>query len=173
MNFDLIERKASMLINEIGLSSIPIPVEEIARRKNLIIRPFDFGEDISGALIIEGDKGVIGFNPNDPKVRQRFTIAHEIGHYVLHRPLSNLFFDQTSNFSIQFRSNSKSKDYLKERQANVFAAALLMPKNLLIAHTRNEKIDLSDERSLKVLARMFNVSSTAMAIRISNLNLIL
>jgi len=173
MNLELVERKAQALLNETKVNDFPISVEEVARKKNLVIRSFDFGEDVSGALIIEGDKGVIGYNPKDPKVRQRFTIAHEIGHYILHRPISNIFFDQTSNFSIQFRANSRiSKDGLKEREANVFAAALLMPKNLVVEATRNRKVDLSDEKSLRELARLFDVSSTAMAIRITHLQLI-
>lgn len=166
-----IERKAAFLISEVKITEMPVSVVSIAEKLGILIRAFEFGEEISGALIMEGGKGVIGFNSSESKVRQRFTIAHEIGHYVLHQPTSNIFFDEASSFSIKYRSNRKNDNPIQERQANAFAAALLMPQKFLIAEIKERNLDLNDEKSLKYLAKKFNVSITAMAIRLSDLKL--
>lgn len=78
---------------------------------------------------MDSGKGTIGFNPTESKTRQRFTIAHELGHFELHKQDSGLFVDK--EFKMLFRDqNSSSGEIRKEQEANAFAAAILMPENI-------------------------------------------
>lgn len=98
-------------------------------------------------------KPTISFNANEPQVRQRFTIAHELGHHCLeHGP--------------RFRDSSypsRSSDP-KETAANAFAAELLMPENAVRALVEIRKI-----HDVQTLARAFNVSNSAMEFRLRTL----
>jgi hypothetical protein len=101
---------------------------------------------------------IIKVNRNDPARRQRFTVAHEIGHYLLHR---NEIGDGITD-DVLYRSALSDR---REAQANRMAADLLMPQKLI-----DEWMDRA--RSLKVdnvigfLADKFNVSEAAMKIRL-------
>ena len=66
------------------------------------------GEGISGVLVVEGKRGAVGYNPTHPLVRRRYTIAHEIGHYVMHVKSSaqqSLFVDRY----VAFRDDQSSE----------------------------------------------------------------
>ena len=54
-----------------------------AHRLNLAVQSEALGDNVAGMLVIEGDRGAIGYNSTHALVRQRFTIAHEISHYLL------------------------------------------------------------------------------------------
>jgi len=165
-----IERITNDILNEIGINQLPIPVEEIAIRRGLQIKPYDLGENISGVLVINEGIGTIGYNPTESNVRKRFTIAHELGHYELHKHEMGLFIDK--QFVVEFRNqNSSTGEIRKEQEANAFAASLLMPEKFLLKEIRNRNFDLTDENSMKELAKIFNVSASAMTFRIANLNL--
>lgn len=165
-----IERLTTKILEELKMDKLPIPIHKIAESRGLAIKPYDLGEDISGVLVIESGKGTIGFNPTESMVRQRFTIAHELGHYELHKDGDELFVDKT--FKVLFRDQNSSKgEILKEQEANAFAAALLMPEHLIRKEIEKNSFDLSEENSMKKLAKTFNVSVPAMTFRISNLGL--
>lgn len=73
---------ARELLLRARIAEPPVPVEQLARNAGALIsyQPFE-AEDISGLLYrTAGTAPVIGVNSNNPKVRQRFTIAHELGH---------------------------------------------------------------------------------------------
>lgn len=86
----------------------------------------------------------------DPLVRKRFTVAHEIAHYLLHR---NLFRGELIDDAL-YRSTLSTP---VEAQANAFAAELLMPRHLL---------DQFPNKSARELAELFQVSEEAMNIRL-------
>lgn len=76
---------------------VPVPVELVAHRLNLQVKAALRGDDISGVLVVDNDQGMIGFNQAQAPVRQRFTIAHECGHFLLHQTeneASGLFVDR-------------------------------------------------------------------------------
>lgn len=171
-----IEKKALELILAFGGNKTEIDVFNIANNLNLEIKEHELGDNVSGVLYIEKGKGVIGCSPNQSLVRKRFTVAHEIGHYVLHRMNQVLFVDH-NHFKPVFRDNrSSTGEFIQEREANAFAAALLMPKQHLINTLNKTHFDLAgdDDKGVDVislLAKEFNVSTQAMAYRMSNLNL--
>jgi len=170
MNTKQIEKLASDILDEFHIEKLPIPIETIVKKRGLEIKAYDLGEDVSGALVIKDGKGTIGYNPTESKVRQRFTIAHELGHYELHKNDNGLFIDK--DFKVMFRDhNSSTGEFLMEQEANAFAAAILMPEKLLKVEMKRRYFDFSDDTSFKDLAKLFNVSVPAITYRIGNLNL--
>ncbi len=167
------EQQALKVLKDTGLYQIPIPVEDVARHIGLRVEAVKFGDDVSGALMIKDSNGVIGYNASHPRVRQRFTVAHEIGHWELHRNDSNLFVDKQYRVAIALRDDLSSRgESRQEIEANAFAAALLIPSELLLQEIRKHHFDLAtDERTLSDLAKLFKVSVQAMTIRLVNLGL--
>ena len=170
-----IEKRASLIIEEYNGKQSRIDVEKIARNMGLKIIVDDLGKNVTGVLFIKNGQGVIGYNPdeNTSNVRKRFTIAHELGHYILHRLDNNIFVDK-KEFKAVFRRdhNSTTGEHKQEREANAFAAALLMPEHLLIKEINKKSFDLGgDNDIINTLASKFEVSTQAMAYRIANLNL--
>lgn len=164
-----IEEKTAQILSELDINELPIPIKKIADYIGVQIQSYDLGENISGVLVIKNDRGIIGVNPNESSVRQRFTIAHELGHYVLHKNTNeSIFVDK--DFSVLFRNqDSSTGEYKREQEANSFAASILMPKGMLEEQIQKHFIDLTDEIALKGLAKKFDVSLIAMTIRLSNL----
>lgn len=105
---------------------LPVPIEELARLAGISKIEAITSDGFEGALISNSEKseGAIFFNANRPLPRRRFTIGHELGHFLLpwHRQTS---FNCTSN-DISSRANA---DW--EIQANQFSAELLMPRQLV------------------------------------------
>ncbi len=150
-----------------------VDVKLVAEKLGLTVEPHDLGPNISGVLYIDKGKGTIGYNKFESPVRQRFTIAHEIGHFILHRLQSEIFVDK-KEFKVMYRAEHSVKgDAKQEREANAFAAALLMPKERLTKELQELSFDLGDDQddAIQRLAELFKVSTQAMAYRISNLNL--
>ena len=114
------------------------------------------------------DPTVIGVNAKHPPTRQRFTIAHEIAHHVLH---ASAAFHVDNRIAILRRDpkSSEGTDHT-EIEANVFAAELLMPSSLLATDLVDLRTsDLDDETEVKQLAKRYNVSPQAMTFRLANL----
>lgn len=175
-NRQTLEDIAKTTLKESGMDIVPINIGEVAKTLGLKLKPFPFEDDISGTLIIENDHAIIGYNQFESKVRIRYTIAHEISHYILHKDKSSVFLDKS--FQVQSRSNvhfrsqaSKNSEEVQkmEREANALAAALLMPSHLMAKETKKIDFDLGSEKAIKYLARLFDVSTQAMTYRLSNL----
>jgi Zn-dependent peptidase ImmA (M78 family) len=167
-----IETRARQILRETQTLRIPVPVDLIAHRLGLEVEGAALGHDVSGVLVVRGGKGLIGYNQADAPVRQRFTIAHEIAHYILHGTEdSGVFIDK--GYTAVFKRDGKSTkgEHLREIQANQFAAALLMPADLVRNAVRALRFDFSDERALKELANQFGVSTLAMSLRLANLEI--
>lgn len=152
---------------------IPVPVELIAHRLNLEVEAAPLGDDVSGVLVVGKNAGTIGYNSAQSPVRQRFTIAHEIGHYVLHAAESKdkLFIDKQYTASYRRDSASSTGGEIEEIQANSFAAALLMPEELIRQELKTMHFDMGNEDALFQLASKFEVSSQAMSIRLGSLGI--
>src|SRR5208282_4373426 len=80
-----IERAAQKLLEASEVTRAPIPVEELANALKIDVRYSEGSDDVSGALIRNADAVVIAVNSAQHENRQRFTIAHELGHFLLHR----------------------------------------------------------------------------------------
>ena len=127
-------------------------------------QPANLDSSISGLFVIKEQKPYIRFNNNESPQRQKFTIAHELGHYVLHKDIP-LFVEK--NEAVLYRNmDSTTGELLKEKEANAFAASLLMPKFMI-----DEQIDIIPNGIDPVshLSEVFKVSSQAMYYRLNNL----
>jgi Zn-dependent peptidase ImmA (M78 family) len=164
-----IEALVKNLLEEHRIQTPPVAVEPIARKLGAEIRyiPFQGKGEISGMVFREeGGRAVIGVNSLHHQNRQRFTIAHEIGHLLLHKH-RDVHVDKAL-----FRDDvaSQATDP-NEIAANRFAAELLMPKHLLMADLAQD-VDLENEDDLLGLARRYRVSVQALTFRLANLGLI-
>ena len=162
-----IELRAKRLLNGAGISEAPVPVERVAEHLGIGVEWSDLGRDCSGVLIRQGDRAVIGVNGSDHANRRRFTIAHEIGHYVLHE--RETYVD--TGYRVNFRDlDSGSGTRSEEIEANRFAAALLMPEAMVRKAFDDVAFELAgsgDDEELRELARRFGVSTQAMAYRLA------
>ncbi|MBS1511075.1 MAG: ImmA/IrrE family metallo-endopeptidase [Bacteroidetes bacterium] len=168
MNTKLIHSKVNAILKTIVPIELPINIEELAKKRGLDVLPYDLGQDVSGLLAIKDGKGTIGYNITDASVRRRFTIAHELGHYELHKEKSDLFVDQQF---IYRRQNSPLSFELKEmeNEANYFASCILMPTDQVRKALEIMDINLVTEDGIKELAKLFDVSTTAMSLRVNKL----
>jgi Zn-dependent peptidase ImmA (M78 family) len=165
-----VERKAESLLKELAISTPPVNVEEICKTLGVAVKPMDVKERVSGVLVLKNDKATVGYNRMDAPVRQRFTIAHELGHYALHQDTMQLFVDE--GYAVAYRdSRSSSGEVRREREANAFAAAILMPKYLVEQEVEKLSFDLGSDDALETLASRFDVSTQAMAYRLANLGI--
>lgn len=142
------------------LQSAPVKLSALASALGLRVIATDLPNGISGEIRpdIEPDKYVIRVNKKDSSRRQRFTVAHEIGHYLLHREaIGNGITDD-----VLYRSTLSDA---REAQANRIAADLLMPDHLVSDWLEKaKKLDIDDK--VGFLADKFNVSEAAMKIRL-------
>jgi len=173
----LIKAKVDELIASSEINSAPVNVGGIAQDLHLEVIRQDADESVSGFLL-KGidDGGIIGVNRRHNLSRQRFTIAHEIGHFLLH-DYEGVHFDGDSTTLQVYRrdANSSTGLDLNEREANLFAAELLMPESLLRDEMlKIEKLGLLDEsdETIRKLATKYRVSSSAMTYRLINLGYI-
>jgi Zn-dependent peptidase ImmA (M78 family) len=166
-----IELHVENIFKQYNVNKVPVPVEKIALKMNLAITPTDLGPGVSGALIVNDGKATIGINENDPNERRRYTIAHEIGHYILHNELNTLFVEKS--YFLAGNENASLSELKKEKEANAFASALLMPDELIKREIEKIKGDVNltnDEELVSYLAKKFDVSDVAMTRRLVALN---
>ena len=135
----------------------PIPVHRIAEESGVDVVFADFGkhtDTVAGFCDFKNAKLFV--NRKDRADRQSFTIAHELGHWILHR---DLFLSSPDLYPILPRFADPNRADPLEKEANHFAANLLVPEHLL------EPIK---EAPVAMLARAFGVSATMMGFRVRN-----
>lgn len=161
------------LLARVGVTEPPIPVESIAKLCGADIRfaPFDGNNgDVSGMLYQDGMRTIIGVNALHARTRQRFTMAHELGHLCLHSA-DKLHLDRDFRVAWRDEKSSQATD-VSEIEANEFAAELLMPAAMLERDLHGHRVDYEDDEQVSKLATRYRVSLQAMVIRLTNLGLI-
>ena len=166
MDIERIEEQTVEILKKNNCFTLPIEVEELAVNIGVKLEKVEVDDDVSGLFVMKKNKPYILYNALQSTNRTRFTIAHELGHYILHSYKTPLFIDKTSK--VLYRDNNSSTgEILMEREANAFAAALLMPKSLIRNELDKKISDVDDV--IQYLADKFQVSSQAMSFRLSNL----
>lgn len=163
-------RKAQSILRQFGAGTVPVDVNEIAQKLDISIFFEPLEESISGMLVIRQGRAAIGVNESHHPHRQRFTIAHELGHFLLHQEATKVFVDSTLTFYRDERSSDGI--YQQEIEANTFAAELLLPEQAVRAAFSQSNIDIFDDVAIARLAARFDVSAQALMIRLVRLNLI-
>ena len=148
------EREALKLLRKAGVFEPPVDPVMVARTEGVGVRFVVFAGESSGVSgLFDFEANEILVNNEEPGVRQTFTIAHELGHKILHEDWA-----RSELYNVLWRDPSKQVKDRREQEANAFAAALLMPKALM-----------DDYRILPIqkLARLFAVSEVAMKHRVN------
>jgi Zn-dependent peptidase ImmA (M78 family) len=175
-------RHIQNLVNQVlqtnEIQSAPVNIEKIAENLNIQIVEQSIEDEVAGFLLkgYDSKNALIGVNTHHHPNRQRFTIAHELGHYFLH-DYEGVHFDSKTTGLRMYLRNEKSATGtdLEEREANLFAAELLMPENLLEKDLADiEEIYLidDDDLTIKNLAKQYQVSVRALTYRLGNLGYI-
>jgi Zn-dependent peptidase ImmA (M78 family) len=144
------------VLERAGVRGVPVDIHRAAAALGLKIQYEQMADEMSGYLERRGDVWYVGVNSLHSGVRQRFTIAHEIAHFVLHRGRQENFRD------LIFTRRSMERNEM-EREADSFAAELLMPRDGLIEDIRGGVTNVNE------LAERFQVSGLAMKYRLMNL----
>lgn len=150
-----VERKANELTAP--YSAPPIPVHEIAENNGVNVVFADFGrhaEEVSGFCDFTGKRLYV--NRDDSPRRQAFTMAHELGHWLLHR---DIFTEDPDRYPVLPRFSDPNREDPLEKEANRFAACLLVPERLLRPVIG---------APITALADVFGVSRTMMEFRVKN-----
>jgi Zn-dependent peptidase ImmA (M78 family) len=166
-------KKLAQALIKIHKLIAPVDVKFLVQQEGIVIREESLEDSVSGMLVIKDNQSVIVVNINHHPNRQRFTIAHELGHYFLHKNSANVFFDE----SLLFFRDEKSAQGIKfqEIEANTFAAELLMPEQVMRERISQEPLDALDDVEQSAFGRLateFQVSCQALTIRLMRLGLI-
>lgn len=133
----------------------PVDVLACARVAGLPVYAIDLPKGVSGMIKLTSSNVFECYvDRSEPSVRQRFTAAHELGHFVLHR--KQIGRGLQDNYLLRAEGMSNSQ----EAEANRFAADLLMPRELISEAIASGTTDVLS------LARLFKVSEIAMSIRL-------
>lgn len=143
-------------MRQAGVEGVPVDVLRAAAALGVRVQFEPMTDEMSGYLERRDGQWVIGVNAHHSGVRQRFTIAHELGHFVLHRKEQQEFRD------VIFTRRTIGRDNM-EREADAFAAQLLMPEESVIRDVRGGLTNVH------ALAERYNVSSLAMKYRLISL----
>ncbi|EMP2054347.1 ImmA/IrrE family metallo-endopeptidase [Enterobacter kobei] len=143
---------------------LPIAIGAIAKDFGINVKVSTLAAGISGEIKDENGAIVIRVNRHDTKERQRFTLAHEIAHFLLHRDRIG------DGITDDILYRSKLSDFM-EVQANRLAADILMPGHLLERKILEltQTAELRDEQKIERLAEVAGVSTTAIKIRLGKI----
>lgn len=154
--------------------SAPVDVEQIATSEGLPVFHQQLQQDVSGLLIRQNGQTFCFVNSQDHERRQRFTLGHELGHFLLgHLNQTNdpVHVDK-GNFVVFRDSKSRTGLVPIEVEANRFSAALLMPRQLIEISIKNFGDGPYNDAHITALAEEFNVSEQAMTLRLARLGYI-
>lgn len=159
-------KTATEILGEFGGNEFPLNLEKMLENIGISALPMDFTAleeklnkgHILGLVLSDADNAVIYYSKDDTPNRQRFTIAHELGHICGH-----LQPDSTDYPYIDWRIEEQSEDY-DEIKANIFAGELLIPLQKLKEVYLNMAIPNSRD-----LAVAFGVSINVMEKRLDYL----
>lgn len=158
INENLENLTSNILLNN-DLYKIPVNILKIAKANDIAVFTADLEKKILGAIRYDkqNKKYTILLNEKQSYEQQRFTLAHELGHFFLHKQILE---SEELHVDIMYKIENE-----QEAEVDYFAGALLMNKLLL------EKM-YEKNQSIRELAEMFEVSVSVMTIRLDTIGLI-
>lgn len=156
--YEKAQRLAEETLKKHGMHAPIVNVFAIAQREGLSLKEFSPSEveleNVAG--FFDPASKTIFVNKTDPAYRQTFTVAHELGHYLLGH--------DASKYGVlpRWQAPGAEKEP-EEKEADCFAANLLVPEEMLKKTMREYGLTLKDE---EILARMFGVSKDVMHYRL-------
>ena len=166
-------KKAEQFCIEHNVVQYPVKVVDLCRAENISVFEQYLPAGVSGFIVIQdehfenyGTGRLIVVNLADSARRRRFTIAHELAHYILHKDESLTYYahrDAGQNGGI-------------EREANIFASCILMPRTLVESSLEELSGSIFGEAvpymKISHIAKEFAVSPDAAQVRLDRLQLL-
>ena len=141
-----IDDAVKVILTKNGVMEPPINVIKIADSMGIKVFSVEFTDpNVKGAIAdfkspmpqFNGEQRIIAVDKKSYATRKIFTIAHEIGHFVMHCGESNDFFERDVYESNEEKKNSEDNRNSIEKDADKFAASLVMPKDMFIDFVEN------------------------------------
>lgn len=160
---------ARSIVRRLGIENPPVNLEDVSGILGINLLHQALDDELSGMAFVSDQQKYIIVNSGHHINRQRFTIAHEIGHHVLHDEylLQGVHVDKSI---LKRDSLSATGKDLREIAANAFAAELLMPRSMISALIPRDFDILADDDKMSELAKLFAVSPAALNIRLISLS---
>lgn len=169
-------------LKELLLDTVPVNIERIIRSHGIILnknaKPEEIGisganrrsgESFIGEIKKEGEEYKILVLGSDHYYRKRFTMAHELGHFVLHKDI----IDRRGSIaeSTDYQADGLSEE--QEREADALAAEVLMPEDKIVKIFNETMGNQNGDRewTIEEMSKMFQVSKAAMRYRLDDLDL--
>jgi len=150
------------------MSSAPVDLKAIFRDLGITYEERCMSGGASGSITRSGDDFIIAVNSMESDNRQRFTAAHELAHYLLHRDLMGDGKKMHHHIDSLYGGGEPDGDVVFKRtheiQANRIAAQIVMPAQLVVQEYKRKP-------DAATLANKFGVSKAAMEIRLKTLGL--
>jgi Zn-dependent peptidase ImmA (M78 family) len=164
---DVIQKAKDFCI-ENSVTDYPVNIVGLCEQRNISVFETYLPEDVSGFIVIQkdnykhyGTNRVIVVNLSDSASRRRFTIAHELAHFILHRKEEDPLYahrDAGQNSRI-------------EQEANIFASNILMPEDLVLDAIEHSEYSDLNIISPEYIAQAFAVSRSAAEVRLKQLGI--
>jgi Zn-dependent peptidase ImmA (M78 family) len=174
-NCESIDDAIAIILKECKITKPPINVIQIATNMGFSVYDAEFKDNKIVGVIADmhepikpfGKKRIIATKRGDYPTRKLFTIAHEIGHFVMHCGEANDYFERDIDEDELFDTRDDT-----ECAADKFAACLLMPEDMFIDYVRKSPYYLLDKEALiQDIQKMFVVSYTAAKLRLNEVDL--
>lgn len=150
--------KVSSILKTAKITEAPVDLNIVVAVFGFNILPFPFPDYRKGIVYIDREVRVIGVNSSHPITLQRFTIAHELGHFVNgHQHIDNECDTSEKRFY--------TRHFQQEKEADMFAGELLIPKDFITKDV--SEIGLDEDK----LSKRYVVSKQALWIRLKSLGL--
>jgi len=126
-DYKKVKREVKRLLDRYVNDAPPIDPKDIAQKLGIKVKFVRFDEELKEKIsgFYDPDSNTIYINEEEYPLRQTFTIAHELGHALLHKEWS-----KSGDYRIMLRKTKSDSDPY-EKEANAFAANLLVPRDLL------------------------------------------
>lgn len=151
---------ARRVLSENFVTAAPVRIDDIATNYGLKVMygelPPDLG-NVAGYIMVSGDDAIILVDGEEKPTRQNFTIAHELGHYLMHK---DKLISQPSIGILERRPLGVHNNDPVEIEANKFASEVLVPQQLLQKY---------EGESISTLAKIFAVSTDVIGYRLKDL----
>lgn len=162
---------------------IPVNIVEKIKEQNIELNElcYDLHDEVLGEIKKENGKYKINIQGYDFNYRRRFTMAHELGHYKLHKDLlDEEGLDDGLSYEAMYRKNAKISS-IEETQANKYAIEMLVPKELIISIVKelnkikeipriiDENGEANNLNLIEYLSNRFEVSKIALGFRLNQL----
>lgn len=136
-DYKRVKTEVGRILKRFSLDRPPVDPIDIARRMGIQVFFAEFSSDMQSVSgFYDSDDDSIVVNSEEYALRQTFTVAHELGHKILHEDWA-----KSSEYKVLLRDQAASSDDPREKEANAFAAHLLVPRSMLDVYWKSASVE--------------------------------